>query len=136
MSQVLKQQNLALFTVPPLSNNLDYDATNSVHVGTNKTLTCVSASSNPVGEMVWRTDGELVTLGVTSQTIPGEYGGTILQSHYTFTAEKEDNGLLVTCASHWEGNITVNENQTIVNVTCRCSLISYKCLFQKSFCVY
>ena len=113
---------LITYLVPPQKNTLNSNATMPVLAGSEQTLTCTTESSNPVSVMVWRKRDTEVTSGVRNQMSDGEYGGEVLQSTYTFIAQKSDYGLLVTCTPMWEGN-EYTEYRQGVSLNVRCKLL-------------
>ena len=123
VSNLLMLKLFHFFTVPPQNNILNMNASAPVSAGNMKTLTCTTGSSNPVGSMRWQKGGTEVTSGVTSKIQSGEYGGVVLQSTYTFKAEKTDNGVHITCTPIWKGNEHLPKSKIELDVTCMYSKI-------------
>ena len=103
---------------------MNTEASVAVSAGNMKTLTCTTGSSNPVSSMRWQKGGTEVTSGVISKIQSGEYGGEVLQSTYTFKAEKSDNGVQVICTPIWESSERQLTGDVRLDVTCMYSEIS------------
>ena len=89
-------------------------------VGNAKTFTCITGSSNPVSSMLWKKGKMAMATGETSYVQIGDYGGEVLQSTYTFTPQRSDNGVSVTCTPIWKGSEYTQYTKNVnLNVTCK-----------------
>ena len=113
----------SLFQVPPITNTMSPDAWEAVLAGTVKTLTCRAGSAHPFGHMIWRNGSADIEDNINAVTEPGDFGGDILESTYTFTAQVSDNGQKISCTPGWTNDtaeLIAYRREVKLNVTCEC----------------
>ena len=89
------------FSVAPLTNEMNADASNSVGDGGTKTITCDIDIANPSSDIIWRRAGVDVSSDAVDVTSAGLYGGERLQSTYSFTVALADDSTSISCTPIW-----------------------------------
>ena len=72
--------------------------------GMDQTVRCATDSFFPESSLTiqWRIGSDIAPDASTAQDVQvGDYNGLVLTSAYTFTANKADNGVTVTCSAVW-----------------------------------
>ena len=86
------------------------------------TLTCTADEANPTSQITWYRDDDPVTEGVVKYEEEGDYNSYISISFLTWTAQREDNGVIYSC----EVDGTDLQDEHKMNVTCEwCQVVLY-----------
>ena len=115
---VVRSKIFIMFSVPPLTNTLSSETSFVVKAGYEMSLSCTTGSSNPVSKMVWEKGESEETIVGTSTN--GDYGGKVLNSSYTFSPQKSDNGAEVSCTPKWKDKLLTKLKKNVtMDVLCK-----------------
>ena len=87
---------ICVFTVTSTHLTLKVDSQHATE-GDTVTLTCTADEANPTSHITWYRGSEHVADGIETSTKPGEYKSDISISTLTWTAGRDDNGVIYSC---------------------------------------
>ena len=78
-------------------------------------LTCIADIANPVSSIMWYYGSVRVTDNVEDNILPGDYNSYSSISFLTWTANRNDNGVIYTCKVD---GTDLEEEDKVMNISC------------------